>query len=74
MKAARRGGAMSVGGRGITNPVTTSPHGVAPSHDAIARRAFLKWQARGYPSGTALQDWIESETELKVELSQGRRG
>jgi hypothetical protein len=62
------------GGRTATRSVVFSPNNVAPSHEAIARRAFLKWQARGCPSGTAFQDWIESETELKVELSQGRRG
>jgi Protein of unknown function (DUF2934) len=73
MKASRRGGAMSSGGRVTTSPVTSSPTLVAPSHDAISRRAFLKWQARGCPSGTALQDWLEAEAELKAELRPRRR-
>ena len=73
MKASRRGGAMSSAGRVTTSPVTSSPNRVAPSQEAIARRAFLKWQARGCPSGTALQDWLEAEAELKAELGQGRR-
>jgi hypothetical protein len=45
----------------------------APSHEAIARRAYLKWQVRGCPGGTALQDWLEAESELKAEIGQGRR-
>ena len=71
MKASSRG-AMSTGRRVTTSPVTTSPTRVALSHEAIARRAYRKWQARGCPSGTILQDWLEAEAELKAELSQGR--
>jgi Protein of unknown function (DUF2934) len=73
MKASRRGGAVSARGHATTSPVTIIPTYVAPSHEAIARRAFLKWQARGCPSSTALQDWLEAEAELKVELGHGRR-
>jgi hypothetical protein len=73
MKALRRGNATSSAGRATTAPVTSSPITLAPSHEVISQRAYLKWQARGGPSGTALQDWLEAETELKVELSQGRR-
>jgi len=70
----KRGGAMSSSGRVTTRPVASFPSNVAASHEAIERRAYLKWQARGCPCGTALQDWLEAEAELKVELGQGRRG
>jgi hypothetical protein len=30
----------------------------------IARRAYQKWQERGCPEGTELQDWLEVEAEL----------
>jgi hypothetical protein len=73
MKPYRRGSAVSSGGRGAASPVLSSPRSVAPSQEAIARRAYLKWQARGCPSGTHLQDWLEAEAELKAELGQGRR-
>jgi Protein of unknown function (DUF2934) len=74
VKGSRRGSLVSSGGRTATRQFVPSPSGVAPSHEAIARRAYLKWQARGRPSGTDLQDWLEAEAELKAELSQGRRG
>lgn len=73
MKASRRGSALSFGGRATTATVPSSPPTLSLSHDAISQRAYLKWQAQGCPSGTALQDWLEAETELKAELSQGRR-
>jgi hypothetical protein len=73
MKPDRRSSAMPAGGRVTAAAQPSSPSSVAPSHDAIARRAYLKWQARGCPSGTALQDWLEAESELKGKFGQGRR-
>jgi hypothetical protein len=74
MRTNRRNSYVSSSGRTASRPAGSSPSGVVPSHEAIARRAFLKWQARGCPSGTHLQDWLEAEAELKAELGQGRRG
>jgi hypothetical protein len=72
MKSFRRGTTWSSRGR-ATTATTTSPTAAATSHEAIARRAYLKWQARGCPSGTALQDWLEAEAEVKAEIGQGSR-
>jgi Protein of unknown function (DUF2934) len=74
MKTSRHGGAASARGRFTTSPVNISPTHVAPLHEAIERRAFVKWKARGCPSSTALQDWLEAEAELKFEIGQRRRG
>lgn len=38
-------------------------------HQLIERRAYDKWLAAGAPSGTALQDWLEAESEIDLELS-----
>jgi hypothetical protein len=38
----------------------------------IARRAYIKWQGRGCPAGTALQDWLEAEAELQAELNHAK--
>lgn len=73
MREPKRGSVLSSGGRATTHQFVSSPSGVAPSHEAIARRAYLKWQSRGCPPGTALQDWLEAEAELKAERSHGRR-
>lgn len=74
MRVNRRRSAASSRGPKVIGPVASPPATFALSHDAIARRAYLKWQTRGRRSGTALQDWLEAEAELKSELSQGRRG
>jgi hypothetical protein len=60
-------------GRISAGVVTTPLRSTSPSHEMIARRAYRKWQARGCPSGTHLQDWLEAETELKAEMIQGRQ-
>ncbi len=40
-------------------------------HEKIAMRAYAKWQQRGCPCGTDLQDWREAEAELKAEMTRG---
>jgi len=35
--------------------------------DAVAMRAYEIWQRRGCPQGTAMQDWLEAEAELRHE-------
>lgn len=37
-----------------------------PSDEAIARRAYEIWQRHGCPAGTAFQDWLAAETELRL--------
>jgi hypothetical protein len=36
-----------------------------PSHEAIARRAFELYQARGGAGGDPMSDWLLAETELR---------
>jgi hypothetical protein len=50
------------------------PYGAVPTWAMIARRAYARWVVRGCPVGTAEQDWLEAETELKGELSRGQWG
>jgi len=39
-------------------------------HDAIAARAYKKWEARGGFAGSSLQDWIEAEAEATRTYSE----
>ncbi|MCU0759613.1 MAG: DUF2934 domain-containing protein [Steroidobacteraceae bacterium] len=36
-------------------------------HEAIAARAYQLWQRRGCPQGSAEQDWLEAEAQLRAE-------
>jgi hypothetical protein len=36
-----------------------------PSQEDIANLAYHLWQQRGAPTGTAEQDWIEAENQLR---------
>ncbi len=59
-------------GRISTGAVTTPlPHTI-PSHEMVSGRAYLIWQTHGCPDGTAVEDWLQAEAELKAELGQGR--
>jgi hypothetical protein len=49
-------------------PNTASPDSPNPRHELIERRAYQKWTAKGRPSGTAVQDWLEAEAEVDAEL------
>jgi|SRR5579862_9875574 len=41
-------------------------HGITVfGHDEIAVLAHAKWQARGCPEGSAEQDWLDAEQELR---------
>lgn len=35
-----------------------------PTHEEIAARAYLLWQQRGCPDGSANEDWIKAEQQL----------
>jgi Protein of unknown function (DUF2934) len=37
-----------------------------PSRDQIAQRAFELWHAKGCPQGSAEQDWLDAEAELRA--------
>lgn len=37
-----------------------------PSRDMIERRAYEIWLRHGCPSGTAFQDWLAAEAELRA--------
>ena len=37
-----------------------------PNHETIAVRAYEIWQRHGCPAGTAFQDWIAAEAELRL--------
>jgi hypothetical protein len=36
-----------------------------PEHRSIGELAYRLWQARGCPDGTAEQDWLEAEKQLR---------
>jgi len=67
MRTFERRPAAPAGGRG---PILATSYPSSPSREAIACRAYRKWQARGCTHGGALQDRLEAEAELKAELSQ----
>ena len=37
----------------------------APTHEQIARLAHSYWEARGRQGGSAEQDWLRAEAELR---------
>jgi len=37
----------------------------SPARDDIARLAYSYWEARGVRGGSALEDWLRAERELK---------
>lgn len=43
-----------------------------PEHRSIGELAYRLWQARGCPQGTAEQDWLDAERQLR--LSQRATG
>ena len=36
-------------------------------HEAISRRAYSYWEARGFQGGSAEQDWLRAEAEIQLE-------
>jgi hypothetical protein len=39
----------------------------APSHDAVAERAYQLYQSRGGEHGADLEDWLRAEEELRTQ-------
>jgi len=37
-----------------------------PAHEAIARRAYELWEARGRPHGSPEEDWFRAQNELRT--------
>jgi hypothetical protein len=42
--------------------------------DAISRRAYQRFEERGYEHGRDLEDWFEAERELREQRGRTRRG
>ena len=44
-----------------------SPHApMSPSHQEVARLAYLYWEARGCQGGSPEEDWRRAEQELRA--------
>jgi hypothetical protein len=43
-----------------------------PEHTSIGELAYLLWQARGCPQGTAHEDWLEAERQLREAQAAAR--
>jgi hypothetical protein len=41
-------------------------HAGAPTRDEIANLAYLYWEARGCQGGSAEEDWMRAERELRT--------
>jgi DUF2934 family protein len=41
----------------------------SPLHEAISRRAYSYWEARGFQGGSAVEDWLRAEAEIQLERS-----
>ena len=61
-------------------PTATEPEIVAPqaevvvavqtpTYEAIAKLAYSYWEARGYQGGSAEEDWVRAEQELRVNVN-----
>ncbi len=51
----------------------SAPAAAAPSQEEIARLAYSYWEARGMQGGSAVDDWLRAERELR-ERSSGLEG
>jgi hypothetical protein len=47
------------------HPPAQGAAGMAPSHGAIAKRAFELYLGRGGSHGRDVQDWLQAERELR---------
>ena len=55
--------------KGVTTTTSAPPTAQVP-HEKIAMRAYDKWCKRGRPKGTEKQDWLEAESELRMEMTR----
>lgn len=49
----------------VPAPTAAVSESAAPDHDAVAALAYLYWEARGYQGGSAEEDWLRAEQELR---------
>ena len=54
--------------KGLATP--PAPSGSRPTREAIAARAYQVWMNKGCPAGTAEQDWLEAERQIRLEASR----
>ena len=54
----------------LTSPETQSD---TPDPDSVARRAYQRFEERGYEHGRDMDDWLEAERELR-DSRTGERG
>jgi hypothetical protein len=52
-------------GKGDVDRQTGSSRKGAPSHAEIAALAYSYWEARGRQGGSAAEDWLRAERELR---------
>lgn len=55
--------AASAGKTAAPRPAVAKP---APTHDAIAKRAYEVWIRKGRPVGRDLENWQDAERELRA--------
>jgi hypothetical protein len=54
----------------ISSKDSTRPAKPAPTVDreAIARLAYSYWEARGFTGGSAEEDWLRAEEEIRITI------
>lgn len=52
----------------VTNDSPTSPE---LNTEEVARLAYFYWEARGRDGGSAEEDWLRAEQELRTRKSEG---
>jgi len=61
-------GELSVGGE-VPCCEHTTHEGQSVCEDQIRERAYLKWEAAGYPEGDGVEFWLSAEQELLSEAN-----
>jgi Protein of unknown function (DUF2934) len=52
-----------------TDPSAETAPGSVPEPEQIAHLAYSYWQARGCPTGSAEEDWLRAEAELRKQTA-----
>ena len=50
----------------VENPRDFEEISLLSIHEDIGRRAFELWKAKGCPEGSAAEDWLEAEEQLRA--------
>ena len=58
----------------IASTPTATLMTLAPSHAEISALAFSYWEARGRHGGSAIEDWLRAERELRKTRTSAVRG